>query len=70
MELAMGRRSVIAVVDDNPVILKTARVALTDEYDAVTLPGGQKLFRLIRESSILPDLILLDILMPIRTAMK
>jgi putative two-component system response regulator len=64
MELVMGKRSVIAVVDDSPAILKAARAALMNEYDVITLPSGQKLFRLIKESPVLPDLILLDVLMP------
>ncbi|MDR2055710.1 MAG: response regulator [Desulfovibrio sp.] len=60
----MGKRSIIAVVDDSPVILKAARVALMDEYDIITLPSGQKLFHLLNESPIRPNLILLDVLMP------
>jgi putative two-component system response regulator len=64
MGLAMGRCSIIAIVDDNPVILRAARAALMDEYDVVTLPSGQKLFQLLKGSPVLPDLILLDVLMP------
>ncbi|MDR1660276.1 MAG: response regulator [Desulfovibrio sp.] len=60
----MGKRSIIAVVDDSPVILKAARVALMDEYDVITLPSGQKLFQLLKGGSGRPDLILLDILRP------
>jgi putative two-component system response regulator len=54
----------IAVVDDSTLILKAARNALMDEYDVVTLPGGAKLFTMLAQSPVLPDLILLDVMMP------
>jgi putative two-component system response regulator len=59
-----GKRKVIAVVDDSTLILKAARNALMDEYDVITLPGGSKLFAMLAQSAVLPDLILLDVLMP------
>ncbi|MDR1686026.1 MAG: response regulator [Desulfovibrio sp.] len=59
-----GRRKIIAVVDDSTLILKAARTALMDEYDVITLPGGPKLFAMLAQSPALPDLILLDVIMP------
>ncbi|MDR1945731.1 MAG: response regulator [Desulfovibrio sp.] len=59
-----GKRKIIAVVDDSTIILKAARNALMDEYDVFTLPSGAKLFHMLAQSPALPDLILLDIVMP------
>jgi putative two-component system response regulator len=57
-----GDRKKVFIVDDNPVNLKMARNALIDAFDVFTLPSVAKMRLLIE--NILPDLILLDILMP------
>jgi putative two-component system response regulator len=57
-----GGRKKVLIVDDNPVNLKMARNALINDFDVFTVPGVAKM-RLLLEN-ILPDLILLDILMP------
>ncbi|MDR3362726.1 MAG: response regulator [Desulfovibrio sp.] len=57
-------RKIIVVVDDNPVILKSARNVLMKEYDVFTVPSGEKLFQLLDRLPTPPDLILLDVMMP------
>jgi putative two-component system response regulator len=65
MESTMSQsRKVIAVVDDNPVILKSARNVLMKDYDVFTVPSGEKLFQLLDRLPTPPDLILLDVMMP------
>jgi putative two-component system response regulator len=55
-------RKKVLIVDDNPVNLKMARNALIGTFDVFTVPSVAKM-RLLFEK-VLPDLILLDILMP------
>ena len=52
----------IFIVDDNDVNLSTAAQALSKQYRAFTLPSASDMFELLK--NIVPDLILLDILMP------
>jgi len=56
-----GRKKVI-LVDDNPINLKLARNTLMGKYDVFTVPSAEKLFQLLEKT--LPDIILLDVLMP------
>jgi len=53
---------IIFIVDDNDVNLSTAAKALSKQYQAFTLPSASAMFELLND--IIPDLILLDILMP------
>jgi putative two-component system response regulator len=50
------------VVDDNVANLKIAKNALSDLYDAFTVPSAAKMFELLERN--LPKLILLDVDMP------
>jgi putative two-component system response regulator len=52
----------IFIVDDNDVNLSTAEKALSKQYRVFTLPSAADMFELL--NNIVPDLILLDILMP------
>jgi len=52
----------IFIVDDNDVNLSTAAKALSKQYRTFTLPSASDMFELL--NNIVPDLILLDILMP------
>jgi len=52
----------IFIVDDNDVNLSTAAKALSKQYRAFTLPSASDMFELLKD--IVPDLILLDIMMP------
>jgi putative two-component system response regulator len=55
-------RKKILLIDDNPVNLKMARNTLMDLYDVFTVPSAEKLFVFLEKT--LPDMILLDVLMP------
>ena len=57
-----GDRKKILIVDDNPVNLKVARNILMEQYDAFTVPSAEKMYQFLEKT--LPDLILLDVLMP------
>jgi putative two-component system response regulator len=59
--MPLNRKKVV-LVDDNPVNLKLARNTLMGQYDVFTIPSADKLFQLLNR--IVPDLILLDVLMP------
>jgi len=50
------------MVDDDPVILKIGRHFLSDSYEVYPLPSAEKLFEALEK--VIPDLILLDIVMP------
>jgi putative two-component system response regulator len=52
----------VALVDDNPVNLKLARNTLMEQYSVYAVPSAEKLFQLLEQT--IPDLILLDVLMP------
>ena len=58
----MQDRKTVILVDDNPINLKLARNTLMDKYDVFTVPSAEKLFQLLEKT--LPDIILLDVLMP------
>jgi putative two-component system response regulator len=55
-------RKKIIIVDDTPIVLKLARNALMGQYDVFTAPSAEKMFQFLEKT--LPDLILLDVLMP------
>jgi putative two-component system response regulator len=50
------------IVDDSDMSLLLAKEALEDYYNVLTVPSGEKMFKLLEK--ITPDLILLDIEMP------
>jgi len=50
------------VVDDNIMNLLTAKEALAEDYNIITLSSAANMFEILEE--VVPDLILLDILMP------
>ncbi|MDR1874754.1 MAG: response regulator [Synergistaceae bacterium] len=55
-------RKKVLIVDDSPINLKMARNALISAFDVFTVPSVEKM-RVLLEN-VLPDLILLDVLMP------
>jgi len=52
----------IFIVDDNDVNLATAAKSLSKHYRVYTLPSAYAMFELLE--NIVPDMILLDVLMP------
>lgn len=58
----MGQRHKVVLVDDDITNLTLGKNVLSDLYDVVTLPSGEKLLNAV--DSLAPDLILLDVSMP------
>lgn len=58
----MAINNTIAIVDDDMTNLTVAENVLAKKYNVITIPSGEKLFRLL--DMLTPDLILLDINMP------
>ncbi|MCL2357435.1 MAG: response regulator [Defluviitaleaceae bacterium] len=58
----MENRKKIFIVDDDVANLRAGTAALSGKYDVYTLNSGQELLQLLK--TVLPDLILLDIMMP------
>jgi len=58
----MNKRKQIVLVDDSPTNLSVGKNALSDIYDTLTIPSGEKLLKLLK--TIHPDLLLLDVDMP------
>ena len=56
-------RDIIVIVDDDMTNLTVARRSLSDSYDVFVVPSGEKLFSIL--GKVVPDLILLDIEMPV-----
>jgi len=52
----------IFVIDDNDANLTVAASALEDEYMVLTMPGAERMFKILEKKR--PNLILLDIEMP------
>jgi diguanylate cyclase (GGDEF)-like protein len=57
-----SRRPLILVVDDSPANLEALNAVLGEDYDLVFATSGQEALELARDQ--LPDLILLDVVMP------
>jgi len=56
----------ILVIDDNPMIIFSVKEGLEEKFDSFTVKGangGKECFELLNQGE-LPDLILLDIMMP------
>ncbi|MDR1947727.1 MAG: response regulator [Desulfovibrio sp.] len=60
----MSDKCTIAVVDDSITTLNAIKSSLSDEYDVHTLTDGPELLHALSHGALLPDLILLDIIMP------
>ena len=58
----MNKRYKILVVDDDPVNITFLTSALKNEYDILPAVNGQAALDLIKE--FMPDLVLLDVMMP------
>jgi putative two-component system response regulator len=60
--MMQNEKKKVVLVDDNPVNLKLAGNTLKEYYNVYAVPSAKKLFQLLEQ--ILPDLILLDVVMP------
>ena len=57
-------RKSILLVDDDEIHLSITEVSLKDEYEIFLVKSGEEALEFLSKSQIIPDLILLDILMP------
>ena len=58
-------RKKVLLVDDDEVHLSITELSLKDEYDVFMIKSGEEALEFLNKSQIIPDLIMLDILMPI-----
>jgi len=54
----------ILLVDDDEIHLSVTKHSLKDEYEVYTAKSGKEALELLGKDQVVPDLILLDILMP------
>ena len=57
-------RKLILLVDDDEIHLSVTKIALKDEYEVIMVKSGEEALEFLGKSQTIPDLILLDILMP------
>ena len=57
-------RKIILLVDDDEIHLAITKSELKDEYEVVMVKSGEEALEFLGKSQTIPDLILLDILMP------
>jgi len=64
MSKEMNSRKNILLIDDDEIHLAITELALKDEYAIFMVKSGEEALVFLEKNHILPDLILLDILMP------
>jgi len=60
----INSRKIILLVDDDEIHLSITESELKDEYEVVMVRSGEEALEYLGKSQTIPDLILLDILMP------
>ncbi|MDR2943429.1 MAG: response regulator [Treponema sp.] len=61
---SINSRKVILLVDDDEAHLLITELSLKDEYIVFKVKSGEEVLEFLNESKIIPDLILLDVIMP------
>ena len=61
----INSRKIILMVDDDEIHLSITELSLKDEYDVYMVKSGAEALEFLSKGRIIPDLILLDILMPV-----
>jgi PleD family two-component response regulator len=61
----INSRKKVLLVDDDEIHLSITELSLKDEYDVFMVKSGEEALEFLNKSQIIPDLIMLDILMPI-----
>jgi len=64
MGKSMGARKNILMVDDDEIHLSITELALKDYYETHMLKSGKEALEFLSNNKIIPDLLILDILMP------
>jgi putative two-component system response regulator len=64
MSKDINSRKSILLVDDDEIHLSITELSLKDEYEIFMVKSGKEALDFLGKSQIIPDLILLDILMP------
>ena len=64
MAESINSRKIILLVDDDEIHLSITESELKDEYEVVMVKSGEEALEFLGKSQTIPDLILLDILMP------
>jgi len=64
MEKDINKRKFILLVDDDEVHLSITELALKDYYEIHMVKSGKEALKFLSENHTIPDLMLLDILMP------
>jgi len=59
-----NQRKIILLVDDDEIHLSLTELSLKDEYDVFMVKSGGEALEFLGKSETIPDLILLDVLMP------
>jgi putative two-component system response regulator len=59
-----GKKKKILLVDDDDIQLTTAELFLKNEYEIYKAISGEEALKLLNAKEVIPDLIMLDILMP------
>jgi DNA-binding response OmpR family regulator len=62
--MADDKREKIYLIDDDEIHLTTAELFLQDEYEVYKAKSGQEALEYISKNKFVPDLMLLDIMMP------
>ena len=62
--MADGKKLKIFLIDDDDIHLTTAELFLKDEYETRKAQSGQNALECIKSSEFVPDIILLDVMMP------
>jgi CheY-like chemotaxis protein len=57
-------RKTVLLVDDDEIHLSVTELSLKDEYEILMVKSGEEALELLSKNQVIPDLILLDILMP------
>jgi PleD family two-component response regulator len=58
-------RKKVLLVDDDEIHLSITELSLKDDYDVFLIKSGEEALEFLNKSQIVPDLIMLDILMPV-----
>jgi len=61
----INSRKKVLLVDDDEVHLSITELSLKDDYDVFLVKSGEEALEFLNKSQIIPDLIMLDILMPV-----